>query len=193
MINYKRVLFALARGALRRRQMATDDGEIIGWATHEDGQHYPIHAAQGGGGSSGSGKQAKGSFSKNDPQYNKNHPYWKTPEGKAERYFEGRMQEQEFAQYTREAKIQNIYEAGGEKVSELQSKAASINNEIDRIQRKRGKLTKEEEKRLETLYKQRVPVEREANAWANKYREFREKYKPKEKEVFQSVKLENLK
>lgn len=52
MIDYKRVLLALMRGANRRRKLALDEGEIIGWATHEDGQHYPIHAAQGGGGSS---------------------------------------------------------------------------------------------------------------------------------------------
>lgn len=53
MIDHERVLIALMRGANRRRKLALDEGEIIGWATHEDGQHYPIHAAQGGGGSSG--------------------------------------------------------------------------------------------------------------------------------------------
>ena len=57
MIDYKRVLCCLARGYMRRLKTINDEGEIIGWATHEDGQHYPIHAAQGGGGSSSAGKK----------------------------------------------------------------------------------------------------------------------------------------
>ena len=65
MIDYKRVLLALMRGANRRRKLALDEGEIIGWATNESGEHYPIHAAQGGGGgssgaSSGGGKSSSG-------------------------------------------------------------------------------------------------------------------------------------
>ena len=65
MTDHKRVLIVLMRGANRRRKLALDEGEIIGWATHEDGQHYPIHAAQGGGGgssgaSSGGGKSSGG-------------------------------------------------------------------------------------------------------------------------------------
>lgn len=49
MIDYKRVLLALARNALRRRQMTKDEGDIVGWATNESGEHYPIHAPTGGG------------------------------------------------------------------------------------------------------------------------------------------------
>lgn len=50
-----------------------DEAEIIGWASHEDGQHYPIHAAQGNGGrktaqnksSSKEGKQTSASNNNN--------------------------------------------------------------------------------------------------------------------------------
>ena len=39
MIEYKRVLLALMRGANRRHKLALDEGEIIGWATNESGEH----------------------------------------------------------------------------------------------------------------------------------------------------------
>ena len=45
-IDYKRVIIALARGAARRR-MVQDAGEIVAWATNENGDHYPIHAPDG--------------------------------------------------------------------------------------------------------------------------------------------------
>lgn len=48
MIDYKRALIILVRNAMKRR-IVKDEGEIIGWATNEDGQHYPIHAPQGNG------------------------------------------------------------------------------------------------------------------------------------------------
>lgn len=50
-IDYKRVLIALARGYIKRHTMATDEGVIVGWATNESGEHYPIHEATGSGGS----------------------------------------------------------------------------------------------------------------------------------------------
>ena len=50
MIDYKRVLLALARGVMRRRKMMADEGAIVGLATNESGEHYPIHEATGGGG-----------------------------------------------------------------------------------------------------------------------------------------------
>ena len=50
-MTYRRVLIALARGYMRRRKMTADEGAIIGWATNESGEHYPIHEATGGGGS----------------------------------------------------------------------------------------------------------------------------------------------
>lgn len=52
MIDYKKILIALMRGAMRRRQMTNDEGAIVGWATNESGEHYPIHEATGGGGKS---------------------------------------------------------------------------------------------------------------------------------------------
>ena len=51
MIDYKRVLLALARGYMRRHKITADEGAIVGWATNESGEHYPIHEATGGGGS----------------------------------------------------------------------------------------------------------------------------------------------
>ena len=66
MIDYKRALIILVRNAMKRR-IVKDEGEIIGWATNEDGQHYPIHAPQGGGGgssSAGGGKSSGKSASK---------------------------------------------------------------------------------------------------------------------------------
>lgn len=65
MTDWKSMFFRLVELA-RPEKTVNDEAEIIGWATHEDGQHYPIHAAQGGGGSSGgrnknnsSGKEGK--------------------------------------------------------------------------------------------------------------------------------------
>ena len=53
MIDYKRVLICLARGYKRRHMTAADEGAIVGWATNESGEHYPIHEATGGGSPSG--------------------------------------------------------------------------------------------------------------------------------------------
>ena len=68
-INYKRVLIKLARGWMKRQRakMAQDEGDIIAWATHEDGEHYPIHAATGGGSQKLSPLQA---FKENARQFN---------------------------------------------------------------------------------------------------------------------------
>lgn len=89
MINYKRVLLALMRGANRRRKLALDEGEIIGWATHEDGQHYPIHAAQGGGGgssgASNGGGSSGGSGKSRAAEKSKNYKIT-TPDGTTLRY-----------------------------------------------------------------------------------------------------------
>lgn len=74
MTNWKSMFFRLVELA-RPGKTVNDEAEIIGWATHEDGQHYPIHAAQGGGGSSGassgggkssSGKNTSGSTIKHN-------------------------------------------------------------------------------------------------------------------------------
>lgn len=66
MTNWKSMFFRLVELA-RPEKTVNDETEIIGWATHEDGQHYPIHAAQGGGGlsgaSSGGGKSSGGGSS----------------------------------------------------------------------------------------------------------------------------------
>lgn len=58
MTNWKSMFFRLVDLA-RPEKTVNDEAEIIGWATHEDGQHYPIHAAQGGGGSSVGGNSSK--------------------------------------------------------------------------------------------------------------------------------------
>ena len=71
MIDYKRVIVALMRGAMRRRQMANDEGAIVGWATNESGEHYPIHEATGGGGkSTASGEKGK-TYRITTPRWNK--------------------------------------------------------------------------------------------------------------------------
>ena len=64
MTNWKSMFFRLVELA-RPGKTVNDEAEIIGWATHEDGQHYPIHAAASGGGgssgaSSGGGKSSGG-------------------------------------------------------------------------------------------------------------------------------------
>ena len=51
MIDYKHALIILARNAHKRHKMTADEGAIVGWATNESGEHYPIHEATGGGGS----------------------------------------------------------------------------------------------------------------------------------------------
>lgn len=64
MTDWKSMFFRLVKLS-RPEKTVNDEAEIIGWATHEDGQHYPIHAAGGGGGgssgaSSGGGKSSSG-------------------------------------------------------------------------------------------------------------------------------------
>lgn len=59
MADWKRLFFQLVNLA-RAEKMITDEAEIIGWATHEDGQHYPIHAAEGGGGGATANKKTVG-------------------------------------------------------------------------------------------------------------------------------------
>ena len=53
-IVWKRLFFQLVD--VVQKEYAMDEGEIVGWATHEDGQHYPIHAPTGGGGKSANTK-----------------------------------------------------------------------------------------------------------------------------------------
>lgn len=64
MIDWKSMFFRLVELA-RSEKTVNDEAEIIGWATHEDGQHYPIHAAQGGGGSSSGKNNSFGKEGKN--------------------------------------------------------------------------------------------------------------------------------
>ena len=68
MTDWKSMFFRLVELG-RPEKTVNDEAEIIGWATHEDGQHYPIHAAQGGGGGSssagGGGKSRASEKSKN--------------------------------------------------------------------------------------------------------------------------------
>lgn len=63
MTNWKSMFFRLV-DLVRPRKTVNDEAEIIGWATHENGQHYPIHAAQGGGGGSSSGGNKNNSSGK---------------------------------------------------------------------------------------------------------------------------------
>ncbi|MBO5606207.1 MAG: hypothetical protein J5915_12590, partial [Acidaminococcaceae bacterium] len=93
----------------------------------------------------------------------KNHPYWKTPEGKAEQYFSQRMAAAEHGTFTHQDKIKSIAEAARKKALSLNSEAAGINQEIDRINRKR-KYTKEGEAKVKELNKKRIKAERESTA-----------------------------
>lgn len=62
MADWKSLFFRLVNLA-RAEKLITDEGDIVGWATNESGEHYPIHAPTGGGGSSSGGKSVRGSGS----------------------------------------------------------------------------------------------------------------------------------
>ena len=116
----------------------------------------------------------------------KNHPYWKTPEGKAEQYFSQRMAAAEHGTFTRQDKINSIAEAARKKALSLNSEAAGINQEIDRINRKRN-YTKEDEENVKELNKKRIEAEREANAFTNAWRKWKEENNVPEPEHFKRV------
>ena len=83
MTDWKSMFFRLVELS-RPEKIVNDEGEIIGWATHEDGQHYPIHAAQGGSGSSNAsssgGKSSGGSGKSEASEKSKNYKIT-TPDG----------------------------------------------------------------------------------------------------------------
>ena len=119
----------------------------------------------------------------------KNHPYWKTPEGKAEQWFSNRMGRAEHGTYTKEDKIKNIAEVARKRTIELNSKAAGINQEMDRLAKK-SKWSKEDEKRNAELNKQRIEAEKEANAFGNEWRKWKAANNVKDPEPFKSVKID---
>ena len=116
----------------------------------------------------------------------KNHPYWKTPEGKAEQYFSQRMAAAEHGTFTHQDKIKSIAEAARKKALSLNSEAAGINQEIDRINRKR-KYTKEDEAKVKELNKKRIKAEREATAFVNEWRKWKVENNVPEPEHFKRV------
>lgn len=116
----------------------------------------------------------------------KNHPYWKTPEGKAEQYFSQRMAAAEHGTFTHQDKIKSIAEAARKKALSLNSEAAGINQEIDRINRKR-KYTKEDEAKVKELNKKRIEAERESTAFVNEWRKWKEENNVPEPEHFKRV------
>lgn len=123
----------------------------------------------------------------NRPQDNdKNHPYWKTPEGKAEQYFSQRMAAAEHGTFTHQDKIKSIAEAARKKALSLNSEAAGINQEIDRINRKR-KYTKEDEAKVKELNKKRIEAERESTAFVNEWRKWKEENNVPEPEHFKRI------
>ena len=122
---------------------------------------------------------------KADPNLNKNHPYWSTPEGKAQakadKWFDT-LDDPNSSRQTqpREKIIQTQYEAARKKMLSLNSAVAGANNEIDRINRKRGELTKADISRKQQLRKQARQLEMEANAFARRFEQWKKKYNPKE-------------
>ena len=57
MADWKILFFRLVNLA-RAEKLIIDEGDIVGWATNESGEHYPIHAPTGGGGSSSGGNSS---------------------------------------------------------------------------------------------------------------------------------------
>ena len=132
----------------------------------------------------GAGQAVKGIGRPQDSD--KNHPYWKTPEGKAEQYFSQRMAAAEHGTFTHQDKIKSIAEAARKKALSLNSEAAGINQEIDRINRKR-KYTKEDEAKVKELNKKRIEAERESTAFVNEWRKWKEENNVPEPEHFKRV------
>lgn len=86
MADWKSLFFRLVNLA-RAEKLITDEGDIVGWATNESGEHYPIHAPTGGGGSSSGGKSASGSGSSKGSIGEKSKNYSvTTPDGTRLRY-----------------------------------------------------------------------------------------------------------
>lgn len=94
--------------------------------------------------------------------------------------------EREHGTYTKEDKIKNIAEVASKRTLELNSKAAEINQEIDRLAKK-SKWSKEDEKRNAELNKQRIEAEKEANAFSNEWRKWKAENNVPEPEHFKRV------
>lgn len=157
---------------------------INGAAVHLDKNGVPDKGAEGkfnGMKRGGRMQYMKG----NRPQdQDKNHPYWKTHEGKAEAWFSNRMASAEHGTYTRKDKINSIAEAASKKVTALNSSVAEIDQQIARINNKRGKLTKDDEARLKSLGEKRQQASKEANAFHNEWRRWKAENKVEEPEHF---------
>lgn len=129
-----------------------------------------------------------------NPQTNKNHPYWNTPQGKAEanvnKWFDSQVVPERVPEFQRKEHINTMYAAMRKKALSLNSDVAAINHEIDRINNKRGKLTAEDKKIIKELRAKAQPLELEANAFVTKMNEWKNKYHPDEPELFQRYKID---
>ena len=125
-----------------------------------------------------------------DPKMNKNHPYWKTPEGKAQTYFDNMMLESRAWTQSSAKKTELMAELARERLLKLNSAAAGINQKIDRLNQKRT-LTKEDEKELTMLRKQRQKAEHEANAFASAWQKWKAENNIQENVTTERKRLEN--
>ena len=125
-----------------------------------------------------------------DPKMNKNHPYWKTPEGKAQTYFDNMMLESRAWTQPSAKKTELMAQLARERVRKLNSAAAGINQKIDRLNQKRT-LTQEDEKELTKLRKQRQEAEHEANAFAAAWQKWKAENNIQEKVTTERKRLEN--
>jgi hypothetical protein len=125
-----------------------------------------------------------------DPKMNKNHPYWKTPEGKAQSYFDNMMLESRAWTQSSAKKTEHMAELARERLLKLNSAAAGINQKIDRLNQKRT-LTKEDEKELTRLRKQRQEAEHEANAFASAWQKWKAENNIQENVTTERKRLEN--
>lgn len=121
---------------------------------------------------------------------NKNHPYWKTPEGKAQTYFDNMMLESRAWTQSSAKKTEHMAELARERLLKLNSTAAGINQKIDRLNQKRT-LTKEDEKELTRLRKQRQEAEHEANAFASAWQKWKAENNIQENVTTERKRLEN--
>lgn len=138
----------------------------------------------------GLAKQAEIRAQREDPKMNKNHPYWKTPEGKAQTYFDNMMLESRAWTQSSAKKTELMAELARGRLLKLNSAAAGINQKIDRLNQKRT-LTKEDEKELTRLRKQRQEAEHEANAFASAWQKWKAENNIQENVTTERKRLEN--
>lgn len=186
MTNWKSMFFRLVELA-RPEKTVNDEAEIIGWATHEDGQHYPIHAAQGGGGSLGA-SSGGGSYGGEKSSQSSGGSGTMSSGGGGMKWSNGTEKQQKYAEKLKSEKIKSVESIMNEKIDRMQATAKSDADKkaISYMKELKGKMVKELENRTDsaTEWINKKQYELPTQIFKEAYQPFKSEHQQKIKEIY---------